>query len=276
MKSAFESWPEIVSRLRGAKGLFLALDFDGVLSPIAARPDLANLPLTTRELLEQFIACPFVRTGIISGRALLDVKARVGLSGVVFAGNHGAEIDLNGLATSRGIAQDCREQLSYTWNQLNELFSGLSGILLEDKGLGVGIHYREIDPSEVANFHQRFVDWAQSVPASLEIMHGKKMYEIRPKGSWNKGDALSYIWDTVAHEFLPMFMGDDLTDEDGFRALQGKGITIYVGEEKQSYAQYNLPSQQDVVVFLGRLLAEAKGHAESSTEGAVESSPDAR
>jgi trehalose-6-phosphatase len=59
------------------------------------------------------------------------------------------------------------------------------------------------------------------------------------------------------HQWLSQFcLGDDLTDEDGFRALLGKGINIYVGEERQTYAEYILPSQSDVTAFLTQLLAE--------------------
>jgi trehalose 6-phosphate phosphatase len=156
MKSVFEYWPEIALRIREQKAVFLALDYDGVLSPIAARPDLAMLPPVNRDLLEKLVKCRQMRVAIISGRSTSDVRRHIEVEGIIYAGNHGAEIDLNGLHESHAGAEDYRAELIEMRTQLNEVFGGFQGVLLEDKGSGIGLHYREVDPADLPSFRERF------------------------------------------------------------------------------------------------------------------------
>jgi trehalose-phosphatase len=258
MKAVFDNWPEIALRIQERNLVFLALDYDGVLAPIAAQPHLARLPPENRDLLEKLVKCSRIKLTIISGRAVNDVRECIGVPGIVYAGNHGVEIELNGFRESH-VAGEYRPQLMEMRTQLEEIFAGFPGVLLEDKGFGIGIHYREVNPSNLAEVKERFSDWSKTLPASLMIVHAKMMYEVRPCAAWNKGNAVWHLWQTVAPTALPICLGDDLTDEDGFQALTGKGINIYVGEERQSYAEYILLSQSDVNAFLMQLLTEIGG-----------------
>lgn len=258
MKSVFEFWPEIVAHILERRSIFLALDYDGVLAPIAAQPDLAILSPATQELLQRLVNCTALKVAVISGRSLNDVRAHVGIKGIVYAGNHGAEIDLGGSLESHAGPNGYQQQLADIRTQMEARFLGFQGALLEDKGLGIGLHYREMDPAEVALFHGKFADWAKDLPSALEIVHAKKMFEVRPKMAWNKGNAVWHVWQSVAPKALPICLGDDLTDEDGFRALSGQGINIYVGEERNSYAEYILASQNEVLIFLKQLLIEVE------------------
>jgi trehalose-phosphatase len=165
---------------------------------------------------------------------------------------------LNGSAQARIETQEYREQLVEMKRQLAVAFSGFRGAILEDKGFGIGLHYREVDPSQIPAFHEEFAQWSKQLPADLKVLHAKKVYELRPKVAWNKGNAVLYVWQSIAPDALPICLGDDLTDEDGFLALQGKGVNIFVGEERQSYAEYILASTAEVTIFLRRLLAEVQ------------------
>ncbi len=263
MKGIFEYWTEIAEKIHERKSVFLALDYDGVLAPIAAQPDLALLPPENRQLLEKLVDCSQARVAVISGRSVSDVWKHIGIPAIVYAGNHGSEIDLHGAREFHVNEEQC-PQLAEVRAQLEEVFAGFHGVLLEDKGFGVGLHYREVEPHNLPAFKQRFENWSKSLPSSLAIVHAKMMYEVRPKMAWNKGDAVRHIWQSVAPAALPICLGDDLTDEDGFRALSGKGINIYVGEERQSYAEYILRSQSEVIPFLRLLLAELTGGSAAS------------
>jgi trehalose 6-phosphate phosphatase len=258
MKSVFEHWPEIVAKIRERKSVFLALDYDGVLAPIAAQPDLALLPPINRELLERLVKYQQVKVAVISGRAMGDVRNHIRVPSIAYAGNHGAEIDLNGMQESHVGVENYRPQLVEMRTQLEMVFGDIPGILLEDKGSGIGLHYREVDPVSLPEFKERFNNWCKGLPDSLVIVHAKMMYEVRPKVAWNKGNAVWHVWQRLAPSALPICLGDDLTDEDGFKALLGQGINIYVGEERQSYAEYILHSQSDVTLFLRQLLAEVE------------------
>jgi trehalose-phosphatase len=256
MKTVFEHWPEIALRIREQQRVFLALDFDGVLAPIATQPDLAILSAENRATLEGLVKSHRTRVAIISGRSLSDVRNHVEVPGIIFAGNHGAEIDLDNSPESPVGIEVFRSQLVNARAQLAESFAGFKGAFVEDKGFGVVLHYREVRPEQVSALHKQFSEWAAQLSADLQILHAKKVYEVRPKIAWNKGNAVWHIWQSVAPHALPICLGDDLTDEDGFRVLQGKGVNIYVGEERQSYAEYILQSPAEVSVFLLRLLAE--------------------
>src|SRR5437762_129933 len=105
-KHLFAHWKDIVQRLRQAGGVFIAFDYDGVLSPIAARPTLARMPLENRRLLRALVRRRRVSVAIVSGRALADVREKVGLPGLLYAGNHGAEIQLNGAVEQHIPLQD--------------------------------------------------------------------------------------------------------------------------------------------------------------------------
>jgi trehalose-phosphatase len=132
MKSVFEHWPEIALRIYERKSVFLALDYDGVLAPIASQPDLAMLPAANRDMLAALVKCPRVRLAIISGRSVGDVRKHVGIPAIIYAGNHGAEIDMNGLRESHA-GGGYRPQLIEMRTQLEEVFAGFEGVLLEDK-----------------------------------------------------------------------------------------------------------------------------------------------
>jgi trehalose-phosphatase len=258
MKPCLEHWHEIAARIRERKTVFLALDFDGVLAPIAARPELAAMSPVNRDWLLHLSRSQRVRLAVVSGRSLRDVRGQVDIPGVIFAGNHGAEIDLFGAPESHVGLAGYRAQLEPIRAEMEARFSHFPGLLFEDKEYGIALHYRALDPALLEAFHGRFADWTKALPPDLHVVHGKKMYEIRPKVAWNKGDAILHIWQTLAPAALPFCVGDDLTDEDGFLALQGKGITIFVGEERQSYAEYILPSPTDVTTFLARVVTEVE------------------
>jgi len=262
MKAVFEYWREVTLRIREKHTVFLALDYDGVLSPIATQPGLAILSAENRTLLEGLVRTPRARVAIISGRALSDVRQRVAVPGILYAGNHGSEIDLNNSPEPHVGVGAFRDELVNARNQLTGLFAAFPGAFVEDKGFGIGLHYREIHPEQLDAFHQQFSEWSKLLSADLQVLHAKKVYEVRPKIAWNKGNAVWHIWQSVAPQALPICLGDDLTDEDGFRVLQGKGVNIYVGEERQSYAEYILQSPAEVSVFLRRLLAELQTELE--------------
>jgi trehalose-phosphatase len=256
MKAILENWPEIAGRIREKRNVFLALDYDGVLSPIAKQPDLAVLSAENRGLLEGLVKNPRMHVAIISGRSLEDVREKVAIVGIVYAGNHGAEIQFDNTPQRGNVGGVFRDQLVNARTQLGQLFADFPGAFVEDKGFGVGLHYREVQPDRLSAFHEKFAEWSRLLSPDLQILRAKKVYEVRPRMAWNKGNAVWYLWQSIAPEALPICLGDDLTDEDGFRVLQGKGVNIYVGEERQSYAEYWLQSPAEVTVLLGRLLAE--------------------
>lgn len=266
MKYVFSHWAEIVARIRKSPGLFIALDYDGVLSPIALTPGKAHMPPKNRRLLKALACRKNVSVAIVSGRSLTDIQQKVRLSQLIYAGNHGAEIALDGSVEKHIPLQMYREALVKALAELIVLGEKFPGVHVEDKGFGIGFHYREVSKAKIAAVKRAFKQWTKQLSPNLKIALAKMMFEVRPNFEWNKGSAVLRIWQQIAPKALPICLGDDTTDEDGFIALKGKGINVFVGVGRPSNAEYFLESTDDVSSFLNRLLTEAKRRYQKGCE----------
>ena len=234
----------------------MLFDFDGTLSPIAARPDLAVLPAETRDLLLEAQSDNRYVLGIVSGRSLVDLRERVGLDGLIFAGNHGLEIQGNGLDFLHPEASCLMAEMGRIYQEL-ELVS-YPGVIVENKALSLSFHYRqtplEIVPDVEEGFHKAVAAAAES--GLVKITRGKQVLEVRPNLDWGKGPAISEIQAAHVEAQLTAFFGDDLTDEDGFAAVQQSGgVAVLVGPPGQpTRAEYRLDSPQEVAETLRLLL----------------------
>lgn len=234
---------EISSRLAGMN-LFLCLDFDGTLAPIGEKPETVALPECIRSLLTDLRQRHPI--AIISGRSLKDLKSRVNLPGLVYCGNHGAEM---------GDNFDCagsRHFLEEFIQVAHETFSSFPGVQVEDKGLTASIHFRRVEPVLLGEFLASFQEISRKFAGRVSVTEGRKVFEIRPPGAVGKGNAVRQLMEGVGKGRLPVYMGDDTSDEDAFRAVRGVGISIAVGGSPE--ADYYLRNQGEVPEFL-KLLA---------------------
>jgi trehalose-phosphatase len=250
--SALEHWEEIVERLaRRRPAVFL--DYDGTLSPIAPRPELATLPEETREILRRLAERTPV--AILSGRGREDVAALVGLPDLAYAGSHGFDIAGPGLRLE--VGEGIPERIESAAAQLRRDLEGLPGVLIEPKRFALSIHFRLVDERHLPLIDAA-VDAAAAAHPGLRKAHGKKLFELRPDLDWDKGKALLWLLDALGLDdghHLPLYIGDDLTDEDAFRAIAGLGLGILVTEEpRETAAEYSLRSPGEVKELLERLL----------------------
>jgi trehalose-phosphatase len=261
-------WPEVARQLRDAKHILLLADFDGTLTPIVGRPELANLSEELRRLLRALARQRHFTLGIISGRALADLEDKVGISGLVYAGNHGLEIEGPGISFVNPVAEELRPILRIMHYVLSRALGTTRGVLVENKGLSISIHYRLAEKhraGEVENIMKKVVGGAEAA-GQTRITSGKKVYEVRPAVTWDKGKAIKLLMKRYGKGgrksgLLPMYFGDDLTDEDGFSVIEnyGIGLSVFVGEENQrSTARYFLRSPAEVATFLNMLLEQAQ------------------
>ena len=261
MDYLLSSWRDTLERIGAADRILLLSDFDGTLSPIVGRPEEAVLPPGTRKELEALATRPKVGVAVVSGRALADIKNRVGIPGITYAGNHGIEIEGPYLRFVYPPAEAARPAIREVYIRLNEIMAGFEGAFVEDKGITLSVHYRLLRDDLVDGL-KRACDEAVRVPRSegkIRITEGKKVYEVRPGVLWDKEDAIVLLmsgWTPSGRgRSLAIFLGDDLTDEGGFKAVNAHGgISVFVGEsDRSTAARYVLRSPEEVEEFLRRL-----------------------
>jgi trehalose 6-phosphate phosphatase len=131
---------------------------------------------------------------------------------------------------------------------MTDALSSIEGVIVEDKGITASIHYRMVDSSDICRMYNIFWSIADSYKNLFMITSGKKVFEIRPLGIWNKGDAVKWIWKHFDGNRIPFYIGDDLTDEDAFKVIRGKGIGISIGKSDET--DYYLKTQEEVKKLL--------------------------
>ena len=248
--SALEHVQEIARR---GDRLAVFLDYDGTLTPIVSHPEDAWLSDSMRQTLRSLAAR--VPVAILSGRDLDDVRGRVHVDGIVYAGSHGFDIaGAGGLRRELGAAYlavlDAAE-----W-ELREALAEIPGAQLERKHFSVAAHYRNVNENETFKVALA-VDAVTAKHRELRRMDGKKVYELLPDIDWNKGKAVLWLLETLGLErrnVLPIYIGDDRTDEDAFRAIEKRGVAILVSEQPQiTAASYWLNNPEDVELFLQKI-----------------------
>jgi trehalose-phosphatase len=235
-----------------AKDLFLFLDCDGTLCPITRRYDEAVFPLTSRDTLKRLSKLSHIRIAVISGRSLEDLERFIKLKGIIYSGNHGIEIKRGSQVWIYPAARNVRHLIQKMIRQINRELPAYPGILLEDKHYTLSCHYRLADPRTAKRFYKRLQEITRHylVCRQLRLSRGKKVWEIRPFFPWHKGKAVCLLLSKISKKkCLPVFIGDDTTDEDAFRELAG-GITIRVGRRKDTAAKCFLQNYSEVVRLL--------------------------
>jgi trehalose-phosphatase len=244
---------EIEARIIPGRRILIACDFDGTLAPIVAQPEAARLPTATRLILQRLMSCAGISLAFVSGRRLSDLRERVGLEGVFYCGNHGLEIQGPGFASAHDMSH--RGQLQAALAILTHATARMRGVLIEDKDLTATVHWRmasEPDRKRLASL----VSEVTSSFSALQLTSGKAIWELRPRSSINKGTA---ILDLLARTGIAaenaIFLGDDETDESGFKVLR-EGVTICVGDSEHTAALYRARDVKDAASFLFWLLVK--------------------
>jgi alpha,alpha-trehalase len=245
-----------ISREAAGKTPAIFLDYDGTLSPIVESPDLAVMAEDMREAVIALSRhCP---VGIISGRDLGDVQDKVGIDTIVYAGSHGFDISgPKGLQVEDTVGEEFLPALDKAETALSQKLGALPGLLVERKKFAIAIHYRRVDPEKVERV-EAVVDEVAAGHPELRKSYGKKIFELQPKTDWHKGKALFSLLRTLKldrQDVLPFYIGDDVTDEDAFRALKGRGIGIVVRDRPyETAAAYSLEDPDEVRRFLVQLI----------------------
>lgn len=235
LRRADDAWRQpFVERAATADRLVLMTDFDGTVAEIRDRPDAAAILPAARASLERLAADDGSTVAVVSGRSLSDVRERVGVSGVWYAGNHGLEISDGGRTWVHPEAADREADVGRVCDALRDRLDDVDGAVVEDKGVTASIHYRRVrDEGTVRRVEKLVREAAESHADSLQLTGGKRVLELRPDIDWHKGTAVSWILEKAGiggAEHHALYLGDDATDESAFREVTGSGTALHVGE----------------------------------------------
>jgi trehalose 6-phosphate phosphatase len=239
------------------------LDYDGVLTPIVDRPEDALISDSMRETVQALAErCPVC---VVSGRDRPVVQELMGVDDLVVAGSHGFDIWSPTEGTiQHDAASGFEDVVAEAADRLRAEVGSIPGVVVEPKKASVAVHFRLVDPAQ----HKRISDTVDAMlaeqPDRLKVTPGKMVYELQPKIDWNKGRAVLYLLQTLGldtDDVVPIYLGDDITDEDAFRALAGgRGIGIIVGHaddpevaDRATAADFVLPSPAEVEQLLSTL-----------------------
>ncbi len=260
LPSALDCRGEIMRRMQGRRvGVFL--DYDGTLTPIVDRPDRAllshDMRQTVRALAEE------CTVAVISGRDLRNVQALVGIDTIYYAGSHGFDIaGPKGKRMEYQRGTDFLPVLDLAERELRGRLDKITGALVERKKFSIAVHYRNVKPEKVGAVEEAIDQVLADFP-ELRKSSGKKVYELQPKIDWHKGKALLWLLEALRmdeHDVLPLYIGDDTTDEDAFEALGERGIGIVVAKgPRPTAARYFLEGPDAVQSFLEALTSALKG-----------------
>lgn len=249
----FRDWPRLAARLRAARSRILLTDFDGTLVRIRRRPGDVRLSKSMRRLLVSIRDAGSV-VGVVSGRGLEDLISLADIPGIWYAGSHGYRLrDPRGRMISLATPAE-RRRVGRAVRWLRPRLARIPGIRLEVKQTSVAVHYRTASPRAARQAEEVVRRLLESDPA-LHLLSGKKVWELLPGNSVDKGTAVHRLLEEVrapANRFV-VYLGDDTTDESVFRKLRG-GVTIVVGRSTNTAARYYLRSMADVREFLRRWL----------------------
>ncbi|KAI5347175.1 hypothetical protein L3X38_015054 [Prunus dulcis] len=284
--SALGSFDRMMKAAKG-KRIVVFLDYDGTLSPIVDDPDRAFMSDEMRAAVRE--VAKYFPTAVISGRSRDKVKEFVQLSNVYYAGSHGMDImvpprplrpcDANNNTTAMDIkgsdvlfqpAKRFLPAIQEIRTLLEEITRKVEGARVEDNRFCISVHFRKVREEDYGILEEK-VKSVVGKYAEFHLTLGKKVLEIRPSIEWNKGHALEYLLDTLgfsnSSDVLPLYIGDDRTDEDAFKVIRsrGQGFPIIVSStpKEDTKACYSLHDPSEVLTFLLRLARWRKASSSS-------------
>jgi len=254
ISSALNQFKTIAFELKKYQPVFF-FDYDGTLTTIVSNPSEAKIDNRTKGLVQALSSHYYV--GILSGRDLTDVQQLVGIDNIYYAGSHGFEIaGPGGLHQSYENNRELLPELDRIEHLLRDQIQ-TKDAWIERKRYAIAIHYRHVAKEDVHSLKKTIHEIAIG-STQLKLAHGKEVFEFKPNIEWHKGKAMNWLMEELGLNqaiYLPLYLGDDITDEDALFEIAGNGVGILVGDHgSETYAGYKLEDVTEVQQFLNLIL----------------------
>jgi trehalose 6-phosphate phosphatase len=248
-----------LTRLLDVRSPAVFLDYDGTLTPIVNRPEDAVISQGMRRTVRELAGrCPVC---VVSGRDRRVVQELMGIDDLIVAGSHGFDIwSPAGGEVQREEGEEFAELLEGVEARLREELGAIDGALVEPKKSSVAAHYRLVSEDQRPEVRRAVEEILAEHPGELKVTPGKMVYEVQPNVDWDKGKAVLYLLgalDLDRDDVVPIYLGDDITDEHAFEALETRGIGVFVGRAEDpevggraTSADYVLNTFEEVERFL--------------------------
>ncbi len=240
--------PGLLDAVAEARAIALFLDYDGTLVGLRRTPGEARLHPRRRAALGRLAARGLV--AIVSGRAVDDVARMVAIPGLIYAGNHGLEISAPGWRWTHPAAARSRRAMGEVLTAAARAMERFPGAWIQDKGASGSIHVRAARPEAERAALRAARRAAAAFPGTFRLIQGKKVLDVVPAADWDKGRVVRLILDRSLRGGtappIPVYIGDDRTDEDAFRALERRGVTAIVGRRRGTRARFALRDVDEV------------------------------
>ncbi len=257
----------LLARRAARAPVLLCLDYDGTLAEFAADPARAFPAASVRDALMRLAAADRIAVAIVTGRRIADVRSLIGIdAGITYAGIHGLEFaDENGVVRTEPSALSAVAQLDHVRKWLATNAPHGEGFWIEDKRCAVGLHYRLAKPAHAMVLCRRFREFVAQHAPDLRLLPLNRIDEVMPRGA-GKALAVAALMLRFPPPHVPIYFGDDVTDEEAFRELGAKGIGILVGPERASCAKYRVDGPTQVADELRALAVRISNGAHPANQ----------
>ncbi len=253
------SWADkLLDEISAHPRILIVLDFDGTLVPFRARPHLASLGAEERDTLRR-LHRGRVRLAMMSGRSVADLRRQVGVPDILYGGVFGLEIAGPGWRYIHPRARAMKEPLAGLVKGFGKLFADVPGVQIEDKGVGLSVHFRNVPLERRAEFSRRLAHARAAAPKGLRWQRGRSCWEVMPRAPWDKGNAAKLLWRRLGRPYL-LIIGDERYDEPMLRVAHERGAGLRVGRGTTA-ASRRLRDPDAVRRFLRGLAEKIDGRA---------------
>ncbi len=249
-----QAFDRLLQAYHSGSPLLLLLDYDGTLTPIVSHPSQARLPSRARWLLCCLARQSALAVGILSGRSLEDLKAMVGLSGLIYGGNSGLELEVEGKIFLHPEAEARRDLVNKVARELQALTTFFPRAWVEEKKLGLTLHFRQLAPELRPALLEQARELLQPYADQLRIVPAPMALEITPVPEWSKGSAVEWLLDRLDGETFPFYAGDSANDLEAIQVVADRGgLAVGVGPDVPT-AQHTVPTPDALIDLLAGLL----------------------